>query len=237
MKTDLVHSKNGEVYTSSKIIAEHLQVPHSDLIKTINRVLKQKGVEPYVELNSMGQIFKTETFINKMGREYKMYLLNEQAFIKVIMQLGRYEKAEIIQDLFIEEFYRMKQALLNKSNHSWLQSREQTKAVRKNETDVIKDFVEYATKQGSKNASRYYSNITKMTNKALELLVQTKEGKPLRDLATVTELGFIQVVDNRATEAIKDGLDRKLPYKEIYKFAKVEVENIVDSLCFKKIAQ
>ncbi len=81
----------------------------------------------------------------------------------------------------------------------------------------------------------YYQNITKMTNKALELLVQSKDGKPLRDLATITELGFIQVVDNRAMQAIADGLNRKLPYKEIYKFAKKEVEEIVDSLCFKKI--
>lgn len=100
---------------------------------------------------------------------------------------------------------------------------------------MIKEFVEYATKQGSKNAKMYYQNITKMTNKALELLVQTKEGKPLRDLATVTELGFIQVVDNRATEAIQDAMKNKLPYKEVYKFAKKEVEDIVDSLCFKKI--
>ena len=81
----------------------------------------------------------------------------------------------------------------------------------------------------------YYQNITKMTNKALELLIQTKDGKPLRDLATISQLGFISVVDDRATLAIQDGMDRKLPYKEIYKYAKDEVEKLVDALAFKRI--
>jgi phage regulator Rha-like protein len=36
-------------------------------------------------------------------------------------------------------------------------------------------------------------------------------------------------------EAIKDGMERELPYKEIYKFAKNEVETLVDNLCFKRI--
>jgi len=235
MKNKLVYTQRGEVYTSSVIVAEKLGVKHPDLLRTLEKVVKRWEKQVATQRTVSSQVFRESTFTNKMNRTYKMYEMNEQAFIKLIMKLDGYEKAEIIQDLFISEFFRMKNALLNQQNQSWLSNREQGKLVHKEEMDVIKDFIGYATSQGSKSANKYYMNITKMTNKALELLIQSKDGKPLRDLATVTELGFIQVVDNRAMVAIADGMLRKLPYKEIYKYAKEEVENIVDSLCFKAI--
>ena len=233
MKNDLVHTIGKEVFTNSKIIAEMLEVNHADLLRTIDKVIarQKKNNTPHSVLK-FPQKFIESTFKNKMGRTYKMYELNEQAYLKLAMQLSGYEKAEIVQDQLIEAFSIMKKALMNHQNISWVEKRAIGKEVRKAETDIIKDFVEYATNQGSKNAERYYQNITKMTNKALELLVQTKDGKPLRDLATVTELGFISVVDNRATVAIEDGMRRNLPYKEIYRYAKEEVEKMVDGLYY-----
>ena len=242
MKNELVHTIRGEVYTSSKIIAEMLsgsKDQHRNILKTIEFLLKnaefQSRSDATVFIHESGSIFKETTFKNKMGRKYKAYDMNEQAYMFLAMQLGQYKNALEVQGLIIQSFMIMKQALMNKHNATFIEKRNQGKIARKDETDAIKEFVEYATNQGSKSASMYYQNITKMTNKALEILLQSKDGKPLRDLATVAELGFIQVVDNRASQAIQDGMNRKLPYKEIYKFAKTEVESIVDSLCFKRI--
>lgn len=236
MKTELVHTKGKEAYTDSKIIADMLDVPHKVVIQTIERTIarqsKNKGTAKPLKFP---QRFIESSFKNKMGRTYKMYELNEQAYLKLAMQLSGYEKAETVQDQMIEAFTMMKQHMLNMQNNSWIEKRDETKQIRQKETDVIKDFIEYATKQGSQNANKYYMNITKMTNKALELLMQTNEYKPLRDLATITELGFIQMLDLRATQAIEDGMNRQLPYKEIYKYAKEEVEKLSDSLAFKKI--
>lgn len=236
MKTELVHTKKNEVYTDSKIIADMLEVNHQKVMQTIDRMFKrqQKNNIPARTLK-YPQKFIQSSFTNKMGRIYKMYELNEQAYLKLAMQLSGYEKAEIVQDQMIEAFTMMKQQILNMQNNSWIAKRDEAKQIRQKETDVIKDFIEYATKQGSNNANKYYMNITKMTNKALELLIQTDEYKPLRDLATITELGFIQMLDLRATQAIEDGMNRQLPYKEIYKYAKEEVEKLSDSLAFKKI--
>jgi Rha family phage regulatory protein len=231
MKNELVEVKSKEIFTNSKILSNKLDVRHQDLLKTIERILERKqGDDQHLVFK---QKFINSTFTNKQGRTYPMYLLNEAAFSKLVMNLNGYEKAEIVQDMFIDAFFRMKQALLNHQNISWLDKREQLKETRKDETDIIKDFIDYATAQGSKNAKNYYANITKMTNKALELLIQAPEGKPLRDLATVTELGFIQVVDDRAAKAIQDGMNRKFPYKEIYIYAKEEVNKLVDSLQFR----
>jgi len=232
MKNELVESKKNDVYTNSLIVAEKLEVKHNDLLRTIKKITEKQGASQRI----VSQKFIESSFTNKMGRSYPMYLMNEQAFSKLVMNLSGYAKAEQIQDMFIEAFFRMKDALLRHQNVSWLEKREETKQIREKETDVIKDFVEYATAQGSTQAHRYYGNITKMTNKALEMLIQSEHGKPIRQLATILELGFIQVVDNRAMQAIQDGMNRGFPYKEIYIMAKDEVNKLVDSLCYKQLS-
>lgn len=237
MKTDLVHVSKKDIFTDSIVIANMLEVPHKVLVNTIERILervnKNNGI---VKPLKFPQKFIETTYTNKMNRTYKMYEMNEQAYMKLAMHLKGYEKAEMVQDSIIEAFSLMKEALLNHQNTSWLNARKEGKSVRSLEMDIVKNFVSYATDQGSKSANMYYMNITKMTNKALELLVQTKEGGPLRDLANIMELGYIQMLENRASQAIEHGMDQKLPYKYIYKYAKEEVNKLADSLNFNRKA-
>jgi phage regulator Rha-like protein len=212
-----------------------LDVPHKVLVNTIDNFLSKRKNNGLAVPLKFPQIFKEGTFKNRMGRTYRMYEMNEQAYMKLCMQLKGYEKAEVVQDAIIEAFSLMKTALLNQQNASWLEARKSGKQVRRLETNTIKDFVEYATKQGSKSASKYYMSITKMTNKALELLNKSKYGDPLRDLLTIQQLGFIQMLEIRATQSIQVGMEENLPYKYIYKYAKSEVNKLADSLCFKAI--
>ena len=237
MKTDLVFTNKNEVFTSSMIIAEMLNVPHKVLMNTIQKTLKRKKNNGTVKPLKFPQKFIESSFVNKMGREYKMYEMNEQAYMKLAMQLSGYEKAEMVQDSIIEAFALMKEALLQNHNSTWLAARNQTKAIRHQETDIIKEFVEYATAQGSKSAKMYYMNITKMTNKALELLLQSSHGSPLRDLANITQQGYIQMLDNRAMQAIEDGMKEKYPYKFIYKYAKDQVNELSENLAFKPLSK
>jgi len=230
MNNELVHNIKNDFFVDSKTIADNLEVTHKDLLRTIERIVeRQKNNVPTSPLK-FPPIFIEGSFINKMNRSFKMYEMNESAFMKLAMQLSGYEKAEVVQDAIIESFQLMKRALLNHENASWINARKESKEIRKIETDTIKDFVNYATKQGSKNAKFYYSNVTKMTNKALEILLQVKDGKPMRDLASVQELGYIRTVENLAQEAIKYGMDNNLPYKFIYSDAKEKVSNLVDVL-------
>lgn len=211
-----------------------LDVRHRDLKRTIKSIIDKQSKNTY-NISPRFPIKIIETKLtNIKGREFDGYILNEQAYLLLAMRLTGYEKAEEVQLMIVESFSMMKQALLNSQNNSWIEERKKTKAIRHIETDTIKDFVGYATEQGSKKAKHYYANITKMTNKALELLIQIKDGKPIRDLADVTQLGFIMVLDNRATQTIKFGMENNLPYKYIYQIAKEEVNKLADSLCFKR---
>ena len=234
METNIVHVTKKEVLTDTLIIAEMLDVPHTNLIRTVQYIVDRQKNNPQVSALKFPQKFIEGVFQNKMNRTYKMYELNEQAYMKLAMHLKGYEKAELVQDSIIEAFSLMKEAILNQSNQTWLKAREDGKGIRKEEMDVVKIFVDYATKQGSKSAFRYYGNITKLTNKALELLVQVKTGAPLRNLASIMELGFIQMLDNRAKQALEYGIAEGLQYKEIYRIAKEEVNTLADSLNFNR---
>lgn len=232
MKNELVHQIKNEIYVDSKTIADKLEVPHKVLTATIEKTIKK---EWHTDALVFPPVFKKSTFVNKMNRTFEMYELNESAYLLLAMQLSQYKKAFTVQLAIVESFQLMKRALLNHENASWIETRQATKQIRAVETDTIKDFVEYATKQGSKNAKFYYSNITKMTNKALEMLNQSKIGTPIRDLANIQQLGYIMMLEERASLSIKDGMNQGLDYKHIYSIAKDEVNRLADNLCFRPV--
>jgi len=236
MNTNLVHTWRGEVFTSSKIISDLLEVDHVDLLRTVEKVVKRHKKLSAGVRTAFPQMFKESSFKNKQNRTYKMYEMNEQAYLKLVMQLSGYEKAEVVQDQMIEAFSMMKQMLMNKENAVFVENRERGKEIRSNQTDAIKELTEYAEVERNAPISYpLYSTYTQMTNKHIRFLMDTKEGRPLRDMATVEQLGFIMIVDGRVERCIRDGINRKLPYKEIYQYCKNEVEKLVDSLCFKPL--
>ena len=246
METNLVLVQKNEIYTTSKILADELWIAHDNLLRTFNSLFeKNKDLEKNTPLvggvkfqwKISWAIFFEHEFINKQKRKYKWYLMNEQAFILMIMQLWRYEKAIFVQNNIVKAFFEMKRVLLNHENASWIETRGQTKQIRKQETDILKELLEYIKQQNPnsnyvKNSNTLYSNYTKMTNKALEFLLWTK-WSPIKDLVPIQELWFISIVEDRAWKCILDWMSRKLPYKEIYEFAKVEINKLVDMLNFK----
>ena len=246
METNLVLVQKSEIYTTSKVVSEQLGVKHMDLKRTFDLLFnknidleKKQGAGEHhtFQWKISWAIFFEHEFINKQKRKYKWYLMNEQAFILMIMQLWRYEKAIFVQNNIVKAFFEMKRVLLNHENASWIETRGQTKQIRKQETDILKELLEYIKQQNPnsnyvKNSNTLYSNYTKMTNKALEFLLWTK-WSPIKDLVPIQELWFISIVEDRAWKCILDWMSRKLPYKEIYEFAKVEINKLVDMLNFK----
>ena len=233
LRNKLTVVKKWEVFTTSMLIAEKLEVKHIHLLKTINKLLENLEVRKF-PLKYDKKFIETEFEHWKTKIKYKWYLINESAFTILIMQLWNYKKALVIQEQFVEQFFQMKEALQNQSNNSWIEARKQWKQLRKEETDVIQQLTEYAEKERWKPLTYpLYSTYTQMTNKHLQFIVDCKEWKPIRDLSWIRDLGFIMIVDDRCKNVIIDWMNRKLPYKEIYKYAKEEVSKLVESLDFK----
>lgn len=102
----------------------------------------------------------------------------------------------------------MKEFIMERNSPIWQDTRALTKAVRKQETDAIRELVEYATGQGSKHAVRYYTAISRIANKAA--------GITDRDRAHVEELTALMLIERVIAEEIRAGIAAGKPYKEIY---------------------
>lgn len=231
MNSGIIKVIKKECFLSTKSVSEMLDVPHDKFMRTVNTTINRLENTPHHRGVKFPPKFIKSTFKNKMGRSYEGYEMNEQAYMILVMQLSKYDKAWQIQQSIIEAFSLMKESLLQQSNATWLSIRDKTKLLRKEETEVIQELVEYATNQGSVNAKMYYSNITKMTNKALEFLCS--DGTPIRDLANIEAQGYIQVADNIAKNSILRGMKDNLPYKYIYKMAKENVNAFTDTINLK----
>ena len=88
------------------------------------------------------------------------------------------------------------------------------KKARLEETNAIKELVQYATDQGSQSAKMYYVNITKMTNQILGI----EAGQ--RDKLPPATLDRIRMAETMIDVTLRDGMRAGLHYKQIYALAK-----------------
>lgn len=218
---DLVIVVNNEVFTTSLIIAEKTNNSvHSvrELIKTYKSDLEEFGVLSF----EMRKPSKN----SKGGRPQEIYYLNEQ---QTTLLLAFMRNSEIVVDFkkkLVKEFYRMKKTLEKiysmRKTDVWVETRQNQKLARKDETKTIKVFVEYAISQGSENAKRYYNLITSMENKALFIV---KDKFPnLKDVLTPRQLMNSAVCNEIVINALEEGMEKNMFYKDIFQMAKQRVE-------------
>lgn len=225
LSTELVHTGKWDIFTTSVKVAEYLEVPHKFLIKTIDRLIKKIESEGDQTTPTFDQKFVETVTVNKQKREYRTYDMNEQAFMKLVMNLWQYKKAFEIQSIFIKAFFQMRNVLQQHTNASWIESRETGKIERLAETDTIKDFVDYAEKQGNTKARFYYSTLTKMTYKALELVnCET----PIRDILNSVWLQYLAELERQVQYELQDGMKNWLDYKHIYANTKERITRYCD---------
>lgn len=102
----------------------------------------------------------------------------------------------------------------------WLGIRQETKAVRKQETDKIKEFIEYAKEQGSTHAETYYQNFTKLVNKRCGIKSGGRDDADQKTLLRAKSLETL--VEMRLETLMANGI----PYKEAY----LEVKNFIENI-------
>lgn len=226
----LVIILNGKPTTTSLLIAEKFGKPHADILKVIRKTIEQLPIK-----FSQGN-FSESDFVNDRGRTYKCFEMTRDAYSLIVMGLNG-KGALDWKIKFIEAFNAMEQELLSKTNNiEWKQARLQSIGARKSVTDQIAEFVKYATNQGSKSAGMYYSNITKMEYKALEMISKNeKVPKGFRDTLDAMDLSFLTTAEYVARKALQDGMSQELHYKEIYIHAKTAVFNYADTVTILKL--
>ena len=109
----------------------------------------------------------------------------------------------------------MEQTLLNQQNLFWQEERQASKIGRRGEADTIKQFVEYAGRQGSTNAKNYFVAFTNLTYRALFCSCAANP-PPLRDMLDSMQLSFLSTAEYLIEAALKEGMQQGIYYKDIY---------------------
>lgn len=224
---DLVVLNNGTPMVDSVLVAKKFGKVHRDVMRAINNL-------------ECSNEFRVRNFAQSnyviRGHSYDSYLMTKDGFSFLCMGFTGAESARW-KEAYINAFNAMEKTLRKDGDKlEWKQARIQSKDVRKDVTNAIKMLVDYAAQQGSSSAQMYYSNITKMEYAALEL-IQSKEKVPsnFRDTLDLMDLCFLQAAEQVCRAAIIDGIERKFPYKEIYKLAKEKVMTYAQTVTFARL--
>lgn len=204
---DLVKMRGKDAVCDSLDVAEHFGKRHKNMIQNIERLAENSA--------DVKKLFKVQTYTDSYGREQKKYFMNRDGFSLLVM--GFTGKEAIAWKLkYIEAFNRMEQLLAQKQTQVYKDTRSYQKAIRQQETDAIRSLVEYAESQGSSNAARYYTSLSKLADKTA--------GITDRERATMEQLGALALIENIIARCILDGMDLQEPYKDIYLECKRKLE-------------
>ena len=155
-------------------------------------------------------------YVNSRGKTYPMFVLTLDQARQILVRESKYVRKKVFEYIkYLENQNQMlRQALWNKQNSEWLQTRENGKLARRNETDAIATLILYAKEQGSKNADMMYITYSKLVNK----LVGISTG--MRESVDIEILMYIKKLEDLFTKIIIDSMGNKVYYKEIYKKCK-----------------
>lgn len=204
--TNLVQIVKNDIFTDSLVIAEGTDNKHESVQRRIRDYEK--------EISSLGKLgFEIRPM--KSGQEMKIYLLNEPQATFLITLLKNTEIVVNFKLELVKQFYNMRQFILERQTTQWIETRKQGKLTRKSETDVIKELVEYAKNQGSKNAEMLYMTYSKLANKMA--------GIDKRDNATINQLNNLSLIENIILHCIRAGIEQEKHYKKIYQDCKARL--------------
>ena len=193
--SELVIMKGSEIFTSSLAISEGVGIEHQNVISLIKKY-------SYLEDLSTFQTGKLST----KGRPVDIYYLTELQSTILITLMKNSEKVINFKVALSKAFFKqqklLQQILSQQKNAEWIGKRQETKVIRKECTDIIQEFIEYAKAQGSKSANTYYMNFSRMQVTGLFLLEQKYPNA--RDVMSMKQLNLIEMADEAVCNVIKE---------------------------------
>lgn len=213
----LVFCQNGEPYTTSEIISDVAGMNR----RTVNRLVKTHEAD----LLEFGKVRFEITPLkgSRTGQNITVYHLNEQQAALLMTYARNTDTVRAFKKELVKQFYAMRALLLERNSPIWQDTRALTKETRRIETDAIRELVEYARAQGSKNAARYYTNISQLANKAA--------GITNRDLAHIEQLTALLLIERVIADEIRAGMSAGKHYKQIYADLQQRLKGINALVC------
>lgn len=205
---ELVYLQKDDAFTDSMVIAEATEHSHHAITQLIRN--HQKRLERFGKLQFTH--FKCQN--PKGGRPSKVYLLNEPQATLLVTFLDNTDKVADFKVELVRQFYEMRKFIAERHTEAWIETRSSGKLTRKEETDTIKELVEYAKEQHSEHADLLFMTYSKLANSMVGI-----KGKN-RDKASTRQLNNLSIFENLILQMIRNGMNAGLHYKEIYKICK-----------------
>lgn len=223
---DLVVLNKGESFCDSRLVAKKFGKTHQDVSRVIKNLIE--------DISKLRQVSNLPKIVERdgeyRGQHFTYYEMDRRAFSLLSMRF-KGKKAFEWQNKFNNAFYEMERVLIqtanNKMNDMWQSQRQQAKLIRREETDIIKEFVDYATNQGSTQAKYYYKHITNAVYKCLNLVQYEKPAiRETLDMMQTSQLILAEQVAKKSLQKyMKDGEH----YKSIFTLVKQDLETFAES--------
>jgi len=220
--TPLVTLTGNTPTTTTAIIATALKRRHSYLVDVVRRELPT--------LNRMGATTFELQLLN--SKRVEVAVLNRAHYGYLLTQLrGLNKEGDRVREAQIEfavAFDKMATILegakILHRDDAWIAPRLELKAATKHRSDAVQDFINYAIAQGSKgyrsNPERGYILFTKMAQSAVVTIPPDLAKANPRELMSALQLVRLAQAEQVIDVALRDGMRRSLPYKDVYRLAK-----------------
>lgn len=214
---ELVYVKNDIAVCDSLHVAEKFGKEHRNVLRAIDDL-----IESLLNFEQSSNMFISSRRKADNGKYHRMYLMNRDGFSLLVMGFtGKNALEWKLQ--YIRAFNQMEKLIQEKSTAAYQIADQAEKATRKAETDVIKEFVEYARAQGSTHADHYYSNYTRLAYKAA--------GITDKITAAGMQLDELSLVEHLITHTLKAGMAAGYSYRDIYQTCKDRLEAMQSLQC------
>jgi phage regulator Rha-like protein len=220
----IVHGENNQICVSSLDIANEFSREHKSVLRTISELIAEGTISRHE--------FVPRNY-KKRGKDYPCFELNESGFLKAMPFIGG-KKSKDGQKRLVDEFLNIRKLLDRQSKEretlAYQVARLSGKDSRGILTDAIKCYIAYAQELGSQNADRYFLNITNAVYKAL-LVIEPQATTEVRELLTAIQLSILSTCELISAQVITEGMEKKLPYKDIFQ----AVKNALDSFVVERL--
>lgn len=215
----LTNTKKYGIVVSSRDVAKEIGKPHKHVLEVLDSIYNRLKID---DSHNCGFPFILHEYsVSGNFKKYKEYLLTKEGFLLYIFNIQGYINFKMS---YIKKFDEMEQILRNRSNSDWLITRKDGKLIRRLETDAIQELVPYAIEQGSKNSGMLYTNYSKLVNNLVGIEANS------RDKANYKTLINIRNLEDLFTNIMREAMENKIYYKEIYKICKARGQELINLL-------
>lgn len=218
-KCDFYVDEDNNIYMSRTQIGYALQY------KDPSNAIRNIHARHYKRLDNFS-VEVTTAQIERVSKHQSKDKLTFMYTAQGIFEICRHSNQSVADDFYdyvygvVVEIMKNNFYIASEKDEIWLGIRKETKQVRRQETNTIQKFIEYAKGQGSAHADRYYTNLTNLANKRCGI---KSGGRDNADQKTLLRLKSLETLIEMRLETL---MDKNVPYKEIFNDVKNLISNI-----------